>query len=1421
MLSMANVRSSSAAANYFAADNYYASADADRSGQWIGDGARRLGIEGHVEAQSFDALLRGELPSGETVGNPGQAHRPGTDLTFSLPKSWSLLALVGKDDRIIAAYRDAVVETLSWAENNLAETRTVDRGTVRTEATGNLAVALFQHDTNRSQEPNLHFHAVIANVTQGRDGKWRTLKNDRLWQNNTLLNSIAMARFRLEVEKLGYETGPVLKHGNFEAGGITREQVMAFSTRRKEVLEARRGPGLEAGRIAALDTRAAKEPIEDRAVLATRWETTAQEAGLDLASLVDGARLRAETIARRDARPLSLVERGLAHLKAFAAKIGGREESAGRDPLVPAHVLKQRAPAIAAAQAVASASRHLSQREAAFERTALYKAALDFGLPTTIGEIEGAVRRLVRGGALVEGKGPHAGWIASRDALETETRILAWANEGRGATTPILPSDAARDRVAASAQLNHGMRLNEGQLSAADLILASADRTIAVEGVAGAGKSSVLAPVAQVLREEGRDVLGLAVQNTLVQMLERDTGIRSKTLARFLGEWRPLLENPADRMLLGKARSELGKHVLVLDEASMVANADKEQLIRLANLAGAERLVLMGDRKQLGAVDAGKPFAVLQEGGLARAEMSTNLRGRDPVLRQAQAAAQAGQVREALALLSGNTLETSGDGAVVAIAFSNPGDPCTRLAAVERELRAILDSAAPHLKAATQSGLDARFGARLAALRAECRPPGDTPPARPPGPNDDLFVPGAPTSPADLERQLSRPPEVVQIPTNQSVDPKVEEAIAPVGGILAGPGSPCAKVEAVSALVRDNYTVLDPLQIEALIYLIEARHGVQLNILRNACIERDKSAGGLPPEPSDFVPGPPYIPNPATPPPSGSGFSYDPETDSVNLDVGLATDSTTFCTFRTGSPITVPLELVTPECTFGCDTDPPPCSSVDCPLAGPSSEVPPDPADPGPIGEPDPCAELGALKIEFDRLRTDPSTGISYAEARQVPDPNRGQIAALLPRIVELVAKCGPCARRQQLVQELAEVREEVAAIERSRRALGLPVHQRDLTQADLQLQALLLDLANINDAECPKIEGFLELLPPSHRGGKSSDPDPVPQEKRHSGDDGFSQGPVPAIPPSGSLPPCEQADKLLEAIEQEVRNSNNETFSPVDRQAAVDRGQALEARLKVVLAECERGRSGAFPGAPKSEPAPEPAPAPVQVFVKATSRALQDGTKPTSDLSGQVVRLFDPGDIDVALPTERGTKSQDGHDRDPLQAVTDGNGDATIRTTVRDLPKLALLTGRSDAAETGVATGPRFRLEFDATPQDSINLIGDGPEAFTGVLSRASLFGNFSDISQIGNLTVGTLVFDKDKGNAVTQVLRSEFPDLLIEPNLCRIKEPAAVTEYHACKLEERTPPQGARHLTPPGPQAELPGAVIHLSGAVEEREQ
>ena len=100
MLSVANVRTAGGAANYFAADNYYTRADADRLGEWVGKGAEILGLDGRVDAKQFEAILKGLLPDGSRVGSDGRDHRAGTDLTFSMPKSWSLIALVGGDNRM-------------------------------------------------------------------------------------------------------------------------------------------------------------------------------------------------------------------------------------------------------------------------------------------------------------------------------------------------------------------------------------------------------------------------------------------------------------------------------------------------------------------------------------------------------------------------------------------------------------------------------------------------------------------------------------------------------------------------------------------------------------------------------------------------------------------------------------------------------------------------------------------------------------------------------------------------------------------------------------------------------------------------------------------------------------------------------------------------------------------------------------------------------------------------------------------------------------------------------------------------------------------------------------------------------------------------------------------------------------------------
>ena len=664
MLSVATVRSAKGAAGYFAADNYYSPGEAETSGEWFGKGADALGLTGNVDKETFEALLKGSLPDGSQVGNPDR-HRAGIDLTFSLPKSWSLLALVGGDRRILEAYRAAVKETLGWAERNAAETRMEVKGKEKVVATGNLIVALFEHDTSREQEPQAHVHAIVANATQGPDGKWRALHNDKLWSLNTLFNAMTMASFRDKVEALGYAVGDRGKHGNFEAESIGRNLIMAFSTRRQQILAkvaemAQKTP--EAFAAATLMTRSRKAPVADREALYEGWRESARAVGLDLPELIEQVRARGaapspwERLAQAAG---AATTRGREIVGALADRLG----LARSDPYLPRNMRSKGPGEVAAAHAVASALRHLEQREAAFKTTDIYKAALDTGLPTGIDQIEVRVSALARAGQLVPGTGRAEDMMTTAQGLAVERRILSAVDAGRGAGISFLPLGRAGAALRDKAQSNSGLMLNPGQEAAGVLLLSSTDRIIAVQGVAGAGKSSMLAPAARLIEESGQKVLGLAVQNTLVQMLERETGIKSMTVARFLRANAPLLGERPDPGALTEARATFGGTAILVDEASMLSNADQLKLVELANLLGVGRIAFVGDARQLGAVDAGKPFSVMQQAGATTAHMPQNLRARGDAVKTAAAAAQIGNVEKAMAALEPFTVEAPGRGA--------------------------------------------------------------------------------------------------------------------------------------------------------------------------------------------------------------------------------------------------------------------------------------------------------------------------------------------------------------------------------------------------------------------------------------------------------------------------------------------------------------------------------------------------------------------------------------------------------------------------------------------------------------------------------------------------------------------------------------------------------------------------------------
>ena len=137
-----------------------------------------------------------------------------------------------------------------------------------------------------------------------------------------------------------------------------------------------------------------------------------------------------------------------------------------------------------------------------------------------------------------------------------------------------------------------------------------------------------------------RPVVGLAPSAAAARVLERETDIRARTLQWFLTRCRALdAAGPVNERL----REMFGGAVLVLDEASMVSTDQMGELMRVAGALDVARLVLVGDRSQLRAVEAGQPFRQLQEAGMTTARMEDILRQKNPELKAAVLSVLAGR----------------------------------------------------------------------------------------------------------------------------------------------------------------------------------------------------------------------------------------------------------------------------------------------------------------------------------------------------------------------------------------------------------------------------------------------------------------------------------------------------------------------------------------------------------------------------------------------------------------------------------------------------------------------------------------------------------------------------------------------------------------------------------------------------------
>lgn len=604
------IGSSAAASSYYEADDYYADGGISPS-EWQGEGAKALGLSGEVSRDTFRAMLDGKLPDGQQLGTMREGklqHRPGWDVTLSAPKSVSIMAEVAGDRRLVAAHANAVKAALAYIERHTAATRIrADGGVEQRQTTDNLVIASFRHDTSRAQDPQLHTHNVIMNMTQDAEGNWRSLEPRALYQLQKAIGAVYRQELAVGVRALGYgiEQG---KDSLFEIKGVPAAVIRAFSERAAQVEarlaergQSRATASAEEKQIAALDTREAKQSLE-RGELVSTWRAEADAAGFGKAAR------EALVAASKEAAASS------EHGSALAAQ--------GQ---------------IAAHQAVALAAANLGERQSVFAAAELEKEAGRYGLGrVTAAQISAAVGRAQSDGALVprtflDKRGAEFAGFTTAENIAHERQLLRLEAEGRGAAAPILSAKQAASAVA-RAELRSDHPWNEGQRAATRALLTSPHRVTGLQGYAGTAKTTtVLATFAREVQARGVAVTALAPTASAAQTLGDALGQRGETVAR------QLVRNGAS----------LSGGVWIVDEASLLSARDMAALLGLAADSKA-RLVLVGDVKQLGSVGAGAAFAQLQSVGMATARLDNVVRQTNVATREAVLASIEGDAHRAL-----------------------------------------------------------------------------------------------------------------------------------------------------------------------------------------------------------------------------------------------------------------------------------------------------------------------------------------------------------------------------------------------------------------------------------------------------------------------------------------------------------------------------------------------------------------------------------------------------------------------------------------------------------------------------------------------------------------------------------------------------------------------------------------------------
>lgn len=539
-------------------------------GCWEGSGAAALGLVGRLRRDDFLALFSGFSSDGQhLVQNAGDRDRiPGWDCVFAPSKSVSILWAVSDvhiQHAIEHVHHQAVVEALQYLEANSGSRR----GSAGSECEKTrFVVATFQHGTNRNQEPYLHTHALVLNVSVRDDGSTGAVHSRLLYQHKMAAGAIYRAELAAGLQQ---ELGLSLEREKswFELKGFSRQSgkykaLMNLWSSRREEIEAQHPATSAQAQVAAYQTRKEKEPLPSRMALFANWQKTGTKYSF--------SSRHAQRLVGRGRERFSLLRKfqEWRAVREAATQVVYHQSHFTQRKMVEAIAVAAQTRGLDSADVLRLTEKYLSSRHV-----------------IAIGQIDGEER------------------FANKRLYQLEKQLIVQAITLKRDRSVRV----AEKRIEAVAARHN---LVEEQQKALRFITERGNLKI-LSGISGTGKTYVLRAVREMFERSGYQVIGVSPSRRGAEKLQEKAGIgEQSTLSKLFfqekGQSMSLWQffSQIDRAEEGyrrygrysAAKSPFsGRTVVIADDAQAIGASDMKRLLDETRNAGA-KLILSGDLKQ-------------------------------------------------------------------------------------------------------------------------------------------------------------------------------------------------------------------------------------------------------------------------------------------------------------------------------------------------------------------------------------------------------------------------------------------------------------------------------------------------------------------------------------------------------------------------------------------------------------------------------------------------------------------------------------------------------------------------------------------------------------------------------------------------------------------------------------------------------